>query len=314
VRDPLLRSFSSYSTSTESWFERVRENFRQLLTPSSFRSSPANGAPIHLLRFEKSARPKQAQSASLLTHTVIAGLLVFVATRPPYVDLTGPRKDPPTFGPLRAPSALLTMLRGMNPSLGSSSGSGNTQIQATAGNLPPRSSVQIVRPSLPPNRETILPVPPTFLDPSAPAVLPRVDDIGLPWMRDRNNSAGTGKGHTIGDGPDGQIGDTPGHGVGNGPDGKGYGVGETSPTCTYCPNPQYTDEARESKVQGTVMLEVLVGADGRAAEIRVSKGMGMGLDERAVQSVRAWHFNPARDGGHRAVAAWVTVEAVFRLF
>jgi protein TonB len=67
-------------------------------------------------------------------------------------------------------------------------------------------------------------------------------------------------------------------------------------------------------VQGTVTLAVLVGADGRAHGVRVVKGIGFGLDERAVETVRGWKFVPARDGGKRAVAAWVTVETVFRLF
>jgi protein TonB len=82
----------------------------------------------------------------------------------------------------------------------------------------------------------------------------------------------------------------------------------------YCPYPTYTDEARHGKVQGAVTLQVLVGADGRAQDVRIVKGIGFGLDERAVETVRGWKFIPARDGAKRAVPAWVTVEAVFRLF
>jgi len=67
-------------------------------------------------------------------------------------------------------------------------------------------------------------------------------------------------------------------------------------------------------VQGTVTLRVLVGSDGKASEIRVVRGVGFGLDERAVQTVRGWKFNPARDANQHAIAAWVTIEAVFRLF
>jgi TonB family protein len=67
-------------------------------------------------------------------------------------------------------------------------------------------------------------------------------------------------------------------------------------------------------MQGTVTLRVLVGTDGKAADIRVVRGIGYGLEERAMQTVRGWKFNPARDANRRAVAAWVTVEAVFRLF
>jgi TonB family protein len=67
-------------------------------------------------------------------------------------------------------------------------------------------------------------------------------------------------------------------------------------------------------MQGTVTLRVLVGTDGKASDIRVVRGIGFGLEERAMQTVRGWKFNAARDAGRHAVAAWVTIEAVFRLF
>ena len=111
----------------------------------------------------------------------------------------------------------------------------------------------------------------------------------------------------MGDGPI----DGPG-GEGNSP-GR-YRTGMTQPTCAYCPDPQYTDEAREAKVQGTVTLLVLVSPDGRASQIRIVSGIGLGLDDRAVQAIRTWKFVPARDAARRAVPAWITVEAVFRLF
>jgi protein TonB len=88
----------------------------------------------------------------------------------------------------------------------------------------------------------------------------------------------------------------------------------TRPSCAYCPDPMYTDQAREAKVQDIVTLEVLVGADGRATEIHVTKGIGMGLEDRTVQAVRGWHFTPARDSAHRPVGAWVTIEVLFRLY
>jgi TonB family protein len=67
-------------------------------------------------------------------------------------------------------------------------------------------------------------------------------------------------------------------------------------------------------MQGTVTLRVLVAADGKASDIRVVRGVGFGLEERAMQTVRGWKFNPARDANQRPVSAWVTIEAVFRLF
>ena len=110
------------------------------------------------------------------------------------------------------------------------------------------------------------------------------------------------------------MGDDEGPGAGQGDSYRGpYANPVTLPTCVYCPDPQYTDAAREAKVQGHVMLRVLVSADGRASQIQIAQGIGTGLDDRAVQSVRSWKFAPARDGARRAVPAWITVEIIFRL-
>jgi TonB family protein len=133
-------------------------------------------------------------------------------------------------------------------------------------------------------------------------------------MPDRNNSSGRGKDNTIGDGPDDSIGSSPGEEAGIGVTRGAFRPGVTLPKCAYCPDPQYSDEAREAKLQGAVTLQVLVGADGRASQIRVVRGIGLGLDDRAVQAIRGWKFVPALDASRRAVPAWVTVEAVFRLF
>jgi len=85
------------------------------------------------------------------------------------------------------------------------------------------------------------------------------------------------------------------------------------PECAYCPNPAYSDEARKAKLQGSVMLRLIVMPDGRATNISVVKGIGFGLDDRAIEAVRNWHFKPGRDAAGKSVPAWVTVEVVFRL-
>jgi len=159
-----------------------------------------------------------------------------------------------------------------------------------------------------------VPVPPTILDPDASPVLTSVAKIGLPWMHVDTNSPGPGDSNTIGS----SNGKTMGDGPINGPGGEGssvtgYRPGATSPKCAYCPDPQYTDAAREAKLQGKVTLRVLVGPDGRASQIQVIQGIGMGLDERAAQSVQTWRFVPAHDGVRRPVPTWVTIEVIFRL-
>jgi protein TonB len=313
--DFLFGIFSNPNSNRNSWFERVRENLAQLIAPTGLSPSSANGAPLHLLKPEKSPRARRAQSASLAVHAAIILTFVLLAMYPRIPADNYLQPYPRTFSPLRFPAALLNANSGAHPSLGSGSGAGQTSIPATSGTLPPVSSIQLVRPTLPDKQEHVLPVPPTTLELSAPPVLTAVDHIGLPWMKDDTRSPGTGPGHTIGDTGGKTVGDG-----GEGPAGVGeatnamYAPGVTMPTCIYCPDPRYTDEAREAKLQGSVTLQVLVGVDGRAAQIRVVRGLGMGLDDRAVQIVQGWRFAPARDASRHAFASWVTVEAVYRLF
>jgi protein TonB len=313
MRDPLSRSAASLHSSTDSWFLRVQENLRQLLSRRSFLPSAANGAPLHLLRPE-TTRVGQAQGASLLTHALLIGALAALANIGPGASHRplppGDRKAPG----IRLTPSLLDSLRGDPSNQGNGNGSGHHLVPATAGNLPAMSSIQIVRPTLPQNQNPELPIPPTILDPAAPRVLPPVDNIGLPWMPQQNNSSGRGNGDTIGEGPGDSIGDTPGNQVGKGGPRGLYRPGVTLPKCAYCPDPQYTDEAREARLQGVVTLLVLVGADGRATQIRTAHGIGLGLDDRAIQTIRTWKFVPAHDAAGRAIPAWVTVEAIFRLF
>lgn len=319
MRDPLLRSLSGRDAATEpspanSWLSRVRDNLGQLLVPSHLNPSSANGAPIHLLKFDKSLRPARAQGASLLTHAGLFVLLFFLLTQG---SVRPPIKAGQDTTPLSPPIFSRTVLRSLTaerPSDGGSRGGGQNPIPPTRGNLPPLSSVVLVRPTLPQEQHPKLPEPPTIFDATAASVLTPTEKIGLPWMPADTNSPGPGKGHGIGSSGRDGLGDN-----GEGPDGIGTGndryvPGLVPPGCAYCPYPTYTDDARHGKVQGSVTLQVLVGEDGRAHAIRIIKGIGFGLDERAVETVRGWKFIPARDGAKRAVAAWVTVEAVFRLF
>lgn len=311
MRDPFFRPFNS--SPSDSWFQRIRENFRQAIAPVRVFPSSANGAPLHSLRWERSARSNRAHSASLLTHAAAITALLLAAAHPPSPDPNRPPTPGRVPGILPAPKDLLDLLRGPNPRGGTGSGSGHDLLPPTQGNLPARSSIQFLKPTLPHSPNPELPVPPTILDASAPRVLPPVINIGIPWMQERNNSSGPSNGNTIGTGPNDSIGTTPGDQTGIGGLPGPYRPGVTMPACVYCPDPQYTDEAREAKVQGRVTLRVLVGADGRASQIQIVQGIGMGLDDRSVQSVRSWKFAPAHDGARHAVPAWVTIEVIFRL-
>jgi protein TonB len=313
MRDPLSRCFSSLQSSSDSWFLRVRENLRQLFAAVPLFPSSANGAPIHLLTCRRASLANGARTASVVAHVAILCGILLAGTPSRVHETSSPEKHPGARGPFalyRLPEAN----KFGRPSAGKTSGGGEDDPRpARHGLLAQRSSFPLAPPRIPQNPLPELPVPAAVFDAKAPQFSKLVNDLGLPWMKDESDSPGPGKKHGIGSGMDGGMGDEEGSGAGQA-DGGPYANVLSLPKCAYCPDPQYSDEAREARLQGAVTLLVLVGADGRASQIRIVRGIGLGLDDRAVQAIRGWKFMPALDASRRAVRAWVTVEAVFRLF
>jgi TonB family protein len=109
-------------------------------------------------------------------------------------------------------------------------------------------------------------------------------------------------------------GDGPGFGPGSGGGitGLGRGGAVTAPALVYKIEPEYSEQARKAKYQGTVVLSIEVDEDGKPRAFHVVQGLGLGLDEKAIEAVSRWKFRPAyRDG--RAVTAPATIEVNFRL-
>jgi TonB family protein len=94
----------------------------------------------------------------------------------------------------------------------------------------------------------------------------------------------------------------------------GYRVGGNvlPPKVLYDPDPAYSDVARRAGYQGTVVLWLIVGTDGRAHRIRVQQGIGMGLDQQSLEAVKTWRFQPATKDG-QPVPVMINVEVNFRL-
>jgi TonB family protein len=88
--------------------------------------------------------------------------------------------------------------------------------------------------------------------------------------------------------------------------------GVSAPKVLYKEEPQYSEQARADKVAGTVVLNVVIGTDGLAHDITVVKGVGDGLDEKAMEALTKWHFQPGSLNG-QAVAVRAVIEINFRL-
>lgn len=89
--------------------------------------------------------------------------------------------------------------------------------------------------------------------------------------------------------------------------------GVTVPACVYCPVPDYTDQARKAKLEGVVVIQAVVTVEGRAEHVSVVRGLGSGLDEKAIEVVKIWRFKPGHDSDGHPVAVSVPMEVTFRL-
>jgi TonB family protein len=128
-------------------------------------------------------------------------------------------------------------------------------------------------------------------------------------------------------GGNGGMGSNHGTGIGTG-NGPGFGSGTGGGCCSgafrpgngvlapraiYDPDPEYSEEARKAKYQGTVVLAIVVDPSGRPRGVRVARSLGMGLDQKAVEAVEKWKFMPGVKDGV-PVAVQVNVEVSFRLY
>ncbi len=242
--------------------------------------------------------------AALLTLTRVAPGLKWNGSPPPILDL----RDAVFTTPL----ALIKDHGG--------GGSGHDQTPSSRGVLPQVSQLQFTPPTVHiPNPAPQLPMEESIVAPDIRLARMK-GEIGDPFegvlgIRSDGQHRGTGIGNApIGAGGMGPqpwqgagVGTTPGVAV---PGGRG---GVTSPRPIYTPDPEYSEEARKIKQQGTVVLWVVVGADGRVRDVRVQRSLGFGLDEKALEAVRTWKFKPATVDD-RPVAVQVNVEVRFRLY
>jgi protein TonB len=190
------------------------------------------------------------------------------------------------------------------PTVGHDSGGGTHEKLPASKGVPPKMARTI--PLAPPTVHKIpdpaLPAPDSVIGPPKPP--PMLAQLGDPLGKIGAPSNGPGSGGGIGSGSGGGIG--AGHGA------YRVGGGVSAPVATFQPDPEYSEEARKAKYQGEVWLTVIVGTDGRAHDIRVSRSLGLGLDEKAIESVKTWKFEPGKKDGV-PVAVQISVEVAFHL-
>jgi len=243
-------------------------------------------------------------SASLALHGVAIVLLFFLTTRV---------VDPPVPHP--SPTTLYLPPRDTNVYVpDSNSGGGqNMNTPATRGAILKMTAIPLSPPLV-----DLADNPKLEVEPAIAGLDIELPKSTLPWG-DPNSilngpaSGGPGKRGGYGDGGDG--------GIGNGSKGAGFqnlvfrpgGNGGVSlPELIYRVEPEFTDAARKAKYQGTVEMTVVVDSDGQVRDPRVTKSVGLGLDEKAIEAVMKWKFKPGKKDG-RAVPVYAQILVTFRL-
>jgi len=291
----------------------VRDLFRPL-PPLDVTSKPVLVSNI----WGQFGRQKKSWVMSVAFQSAVAALVFAVAITP-----TVRQKISGAATTLVAPNISDYQPKGpkmANTAQGGGGGGDHSPLPASKGRAPRFALRQFTPPSaVLANLNPKLTMDPTLIGPpelQAPNV--NMAQYGDPLAKIGPASNGPGSGGGIGTGTGGGIG--PGKGGGFGP-GEGGGIGGgvfrvgggvTAPALVSKVEPEYSEEARKAKYQGSVLLYVEVDASGRAQNIRVLHSLGLGLDEKAMEAVKHWRFRPGtKDGKPVTVAAQVEVN--FRL-
>lgn len=240
---------------------------------------------------------------SFITHTAGLALLLWLF----HVTVQPTIMKPTDLHPVELTDYVMKVGKG-----GPSGGGGGDASKLKASNgAPPRAAKQQFAPPVVLQQQTSkLMVEPTVV---ADLKIPQTSQMGDPLSKLMTTSNGTGVGGGIGSGDGGGV------GSGHGGPGVGPGIfhlgesGVSAPKALYTPEPEFSEEARKAKYQGVVTLDIVVGPDGRVHNAKVVHSLGMGLDEKAIEAVRTWKFDPAKKDG-RPVACAFNVEVDFHLY
>ena len=285
---------------TPALWSSLKANIKDALFPEKLPPLQLTSRPVQVKSIWGDYRyTRRSTTMTMIIHVLavsgfivisIVGRKVVREVARPVIDLVAP--DISAYQPVKAPEKMG----------GGGGGGDRDKLEAPKGKLPKVEQEQITPPAVVVRTEH----PKLEVDPSivaapnvkiANANMPNLGVPTAPVAGPASNGIGSGAG------------------IGSGSGGGVYrvGGGVSAPRVIYQPDPEYTEEARKAKYQGVVVLWLIVGQDGRTKDIRVSRSLGMGLDQKAVEAVKQWKFEPAKKDGV-PVAVQLNVEVNFRLY
>ena len=225
--------------------------------------------------------------------------------------------------PLISPDEIPTLPPSKSVAGGGGGGGDRDKLAASKGKLPKFAMEQVTPPMVVVRNDhpKLTAEPTVVVPPQIHLAANNMPNLGDPMAHLPSGppSNGTGSGGGIGSGSGGGVGSGegpgvgPGHGGGIGGGAFRVGGGVSAPRAIFAPDPEYSEEARKAKYQGTCVLWLVVGPDGKPREIKIARSLGLGLDEKAIEAVKTWKFEPAMKDG-KPVAVQINVEVSFRLY
>jgi periplasmic protein TonB len=300
----------------EPFFRSLFRNVKEFINPPKLPPLEVTSKPVPVKEIWGfyGGQEKRAGVTSVAIHVGVVALLLIIGTNKTVQKVIKENISliAPDIAPYKAPVKKAEMG-------GGGGGGDRSPTPVSKGKLPKLSTKQFVPPMISRVENPKLVMEPTLIIPPD-ANIPKVnmDVLGDPLAKSGIASNGTGAGGGMGSGTGGGVG--PGSGAGYGP-GHGGGIGGgayrigggvSAPSVLFKVEPEYSEEARKAKFQGTVVLFVVVDEKGNPTQLKVIRPLGLGLDQKAIEAVEKWKFSPGKKDG-KPVAVQATIEVNFRL-
>jgi periplasmic protein TonB len=311
-----------------SWKEFFSDLFTGFKNPLFIPSVFSKPEDWGVERAQTRTRKVEAETLSLFVHVALVGLLLLMVRQ---AETPAQQKDNVVFinNPIAMP------FEGDGREGGGGGGGGKNQPAPPAtGRMPETTRVQMVPPD-PENPKPLVPVEDLLSQVASvqmPIDIPQdqslpIGDIAPPNYSmssgpgsgggigtGRGTGVGSGTGAGVGPGSGGGMGGGSGGGIGSGIGPYVVGGGVKAPVVLFEAKPNYTEDARKARIEGVVLLQLVVRKDGSTDSFKVLRGLGSGLDESAISTIaNKWRFKPGTKNGV-PVDVQILIEVSFRLY
>ena len=287
----------------ESIFGSLWGSLRDVFFPQKLPPLVLESKPIAVVDRMKTKQNPAATGTAIAVYALLILLIAFLVKQK--VQFAAPVKQQALVDIAIPPKA---------PPKANAMGGGGGQrgpTPVTKGTPPKFAEEQIVPPKAPPMVEPKIQIQPTIevqKDVKMASSLPQIGVANSPIV---GMSMGNGRGTGLGSGNGSGLGPGSGGNTGGGP--RRIGGGVSAPVLVFQVDPEFSEEARKAKVAGIVVVNLWVDQNGMPSHVHVVQGIGMGLNEKAVDAVKQYKFKPAMENG-KPVTVEMNIEVNFQIF